>query len=129
MKEWLRESMGSAAGEVVTPRGSAPYCASSAIGAIIDRANSTGANEQPMLSLWNLHRMMNERRMVQLADGRVGKIVRVDTTFPGSTTTVTIWTNSSEWNGPASGSGPASGPGISKVPLADIVGEVERRSA
>lgn len=82
-----------------------------------------------MLSLWHLHQMMNERRMVQLADGRVGKVVRVDTTFPANTTTVTIWTDSSEWNGPASGAGPASGPGISKVALADIVGEVERRSA
>lgn len=82
-----------------------------------------------MLSLFNLHQMMNERRMVQLADGRVGKVVRVDTTFPANTTTVTIWTDSSEWNGPVSGNGPPSGPGISKVPLAEIVGEVERRSA
>lgn len=67
--------------------------------------------------------------MVQLADGRVGKVVRVDTTFPANTTTVTIWTESSDAQGPASGSGPASGPGISKVSLAEIVGEAERRSA
>jgi hypothetical protein len=82
-----------------------------------------------MLSLWHLHQVMNERRMVQLADGRVGKVVRVDTTFPANTTTVTIWTDCSEGNGPASTEGPASGPGISKVPLAEIIGEAERRSA
>lgn len=82
-----------------------------------------------MLSLWNLHQLMNERRMVQLSDGRVGKVVRVDTTFPANTTTVTIWTDSNEWNGPASGAGPASGPGISKVSLDEIVGEVAKRSA
>jgi hypothetical protein len=85
--------------------------------------------ENNMLSLWNLHQLMNERRMVQLSDGRVGKVVRVDTTFPANTTTVTVWTDSNEWNGPASGSGPVSGPGISKVALAEIVGEVEKRSA
>lgn len=78
---------------------------------------------------------MNERRMVQLADGRVGKVVRVDTTFPANTTTVTIWTDSNDWNAPSSGAGPSSaagpssGPGISKVALSEIVGEVERRSA
>ncbi len=80
-----------------------------------------------MLSLHNLHQMMNARRPVQLADGRVGKVVRVDTTFPANSTTVTIWTASSEneWLGPESG------PGISKVSLAEIVGAVEgeRRSA
>ena len=56
--------------------------------------------------------MMNERRMVQLSDGRVGKIVRVDTLFPDNATTVTVWTNVNEADGPASASGPASGPGI-----------------
>lgn len=67
--------------------------------------------------------------MVQLADGRVGKIVRVDTTFPANTTTVTVWTDSSEPSGPASSAAPASGPGISRVLLSEIVGEVEQRSA
>jgi hypothetical protein len=70
---------------------------------------------------------MNERRMVRLADGRVGKIVRVDTLFPDNATIVSIWTDSSEY-GPAS-SGPASGPGISKVAITDIVGEAARESA
>jgi hypothetical protein len=68
---------------------------------------------------------MNERRMVRLSDGRVGKIVRVDTTFPDNATTVTVWTNVDDGHGPISASGPASGPGISKVSLTDIVGELE----
>ena len=68
--------------------------------------------------------MMNERRMVQLSDGRVSKIVRVDTTFPDNATTVTVWTNVNEADVPASTTGPASGPGISKVSLTDIVGEL-----
>jgi hypothetical protein len=62
--------------------------------------------------------MMNERRVVQLSDGRTGKIVRVDTLFPDNATTVTVWTD-----------GPMSGPGISKVSITDIVGEVVRQSA
>jgi hypothetical protein len=77
-----------------------------------------------MANLRHIHQLMNERRMVQLADGRVGKVVRVDTTFPENATTITVWTNSNEAQGPASTSGPASGPGISKVSLSDIVGEV-----
>jgi hypothetical protein len=60
--------------------------------------------------------MMNERRMVQLSDGRIGKIVRVDTLFPGNATTVSVWTDSKS-------------PGISKVALSDVVGEAEKKSA
>jgi hypothetical protein len=71
--------------------------------------------------------MMNERRMVRLSDGRVGKIVRVDTLFPDNATTVTVWTDSND-DGPLS-SGPVSGPGISKVAITDIVGEAARESA
>ena len=83
-----------------------------------------------MATLRHLHQMMNERRMVRLSDGRVGKIVRVDTLFPSNATIVTVWTDSNEWaapnsNGPSSITGPASGPGISKVEIADIVGEAE----
>ena len=74
-----------------------------------------------MATLRHLHQMMNERRMVRLADGRVGKIVRVDTLFPDNSTTVTVWT---DFTGPIS-TGPMSGPGISKVALTDIVGEAE----
>ena len=56
---------------------------------------------------------MNERRYVRLADGRTGKIVRVDTTFPANDTMVTLWTDS------------ASGPGVTKVRLDDVVGTSE----
>ncbi len=80
-----------------------------------------------MATLWYLHRLMNERRMVRLSDGRVGKIVRVDTLFPDNFTTVSIWTDSND-EGPLS-TGPVSGPGISKVSLNDIVGEAVRESA
>lgn len=91
---------------------------------------------------------MNERRMVQLVDGRVGKVVRVDTTFPDNTTTLTIWTNTSAdgspvssgpvsngpvSNGPVSSgpvsSGSISGPGIAKVSLSEVLGEAARQSA
>lgn len=85
------------------------------------------ASNQRMATLRHLHQLMNERRMVRLADGRVGKIVRVDTMFPDNATIVTVWTDSND-NGPLS-TGPASGPGISKVPMTDIVGEVVRESA
>lgn len=80
-----------------------------------------------MATLRHLHQMMNERRMVRLSDGRVGKIVRVDTLFPDNATIVTIWTDSND-EGPLS-TGPVSGPGISKVSIADIVGEAVRESA
>ena len=80
-----------------------------------------------MATLRHLHQMMNERRMVRLSDGRVGKIVRVDTLFPGNATTVTVWTDSND-DGPLS-TGPVSGPGISKVSITDIVGEAARESA
>jgi hypothetical protein len=69
-----------------------------------------------MATLRYLHQLMNERRRVQLSDGRTGKIVRVDTLFPGNATTVTIWTESN-------------GPSIAKVSLSDIVGEAEKQSA
>jgi len=60
--------------------------------------------------------MMNERRMVLLSDGRIGKVVRVDTTFPGNATTVSVWTDSRS-------------PGVAKVSLADVVGEAAQKSA
>jgi hypothetical protein len=59
---------------------------------------------------------MNERRLVQLSDGRVGKVVRVDTLFPENTTTVTVWTSST-------------GPGIAKVALSEVLGEVALQTA
>jgi hypothetical protein len=69
-----------------------------------------------MATLRHIHQLMNERRTVELTDGRVGKVVRVDTTFPANSTTVTIWTK-------------AGGPGITKVSLAEVVGEAARESA
>lgn len=62
-------------------------------------------------TLRHIHRYMNDRRRILLADGRVAKIVRVDTVFPANDTTVTVWTDSD-----------ASGPGVSKVRLDDVVG-------
>jgi hypothetical protein len=53
---------------------------------------------------------MNDRRRVVLADGRTGKIVRVDTVFPANDTMVTVWTDASQ------------GPGVTKVRLDDVVG-------
>lgn len=63
-----------------------------------------------MATLRHLHQIMNERRMVQLSDGRTGKIVRIDTSFPGNCTTVSVWTGSSA-------------PGVAKVASSDVVGE------
>jgi hypothetical protein len=88
-----------------------------------------------MMTLRHVHRLMNERRMVQLVDGRIGKVVRVDTTFPDNNTTVTIWTNTAaSADGSPVSSGPItprplSGPGITKVALAELVGEVALESA
>jgi hypothetical protein len=65
-----------------------------------------------MATLRNIHQLMNERRLVQLSDGRVGKVVRVDTTFPTNTTTVTVWTSET-------------GPGVSKVSLSEVVGPAQ----
>ena len=47
--------------------------------------------------------------MVRLADGRVGKIVRVDTTFPANKTEVSVYTLG------------AQGPGIAKVDRKSVV--------
>jgi hypothetical protein len=68
-----------------------------------------------MASLRHIHQIMNERRLVQLADGRTGKIIRVDTLFPGNDTQVTVWTPDS------------SGPGLAKIErfeLKDVLGAV-----
>jgi hypothetical protein len=69
-----------------------------------------------MASLRHIHQIMNERRLVQLADGRTGKIMRVDTWFPENDTQVTIWTANN------SGAGPSEG---ERVGLKDVVGVVE----
>jgi len=58
-----------------------------------------------MMTLKTVRKMQDARKPVQLDDGRVGKIVRVDTTFPGNRTEVSVYTFSQE------------GPSIAKVPL------------
>ncbi len=66
-----------------------------------------------MASLRQIHQIMNERRLVQLADGRTGKIIRVDTLFPDNDTQVTVWTPD------------RTGPGLAKVErveLKDVLG-------
>ena len=60
--------------------------------------------------------MMNERRRVLLSDGRIGRVVRVDTTFPDNSTTVSVWTDSKA-------------PGVAKVSLSEVVGEAAKQSA
>jgi len=67
-----------------------------------------------MATLRHLHQLMNERRLVQLSDGRTGKVVRVDTLFPDNATTVTIWTDA---------------PSVAKVALAEVLGEARQQSA
>jgi len=65
-----------------------------------------------MASLRHIHQFMNERQLVRLADGRTGKIIRVDTLFPDNDTQVTVWT-------------PDDRPGLAKIErfeLKDVVG-------
>ena len=58
-----------------------------------------------MLSLRAVQKLQDNRSQVKMDDGRVGKIVRVDTTFPGNETIVSVYTTSEK------------GPGIAKVSL------------
>ncbi len=58
-----------------------------------------------MLTLRRVQELQDKRSVVRLADGRVGKIVRVDTTFPANKTEVSVYTLD------------AKGPGIAKVGL------------
>jgi hypothetical protein len=46
-----------------------------------------------MASLRHIHQIMNERGSVRLADGRTGKIMRVDTLFPDHEVKITVWTS------------------------------------
>ena len=52
--------------------------------------------------------MQDHRSVVQLEDGRVGKIVRVDTTFPENRTEVSVYTED------------AQGPSVVKVGLSRL---------
>jgi len=58
-----------------------------------------------MLPLRVVQKLQDERAPVALDDGRLGRIVRVDTLFPGNETVVSVYT---ELEG---------GPGIAKVSL------------
>lgn len=58
-----------------------------------------------MLTLRRIRALQDRRSVVRLEDGRVGRIVRVDTTFPANETEVSVYTED------------ARGPGIAKVSL------------
>jgi len=60
-------------------------------------------------NLRSVHRYMTDREPVVLADGRTGRIVKVDTVFPANTTTVSVWTDTPR-------------PSVAKVTLASVVG-------
>jgi hypothetical protein len=61
-----------------------------------------------MLTLRAIHQLQDEHGLVELEDGRVGKIIRVTTTFPANTTQVSVYTQGPE------------GPGIAKVDLSAL---------
>ncbi len=70
-----------------------------------------------MADLRRIHQYMNDREQVVLDDGRVGKIVRVDTHFPEQSTTVSVWTESEN------------GPGVTKVDIAHVLGPADKATA
>jgi hypothetical protein len=70
-----------------------------------------------MMNLRQIHRCMTDRRRVELDDGRLGKIVRVDTVFPANQTTVSIWMETSQ------------GPGVAKVDIRRIIGPAPESKA
>jgi len=63
-----------------------------------------------MADLIRLQQYMKERRRVLLDDGRTGKIIRLDTAYPGHRTIVSLWTESLE------------GPREAKVDIQRVVG-------
>jgi hypothetical protein len=70
-----------------------------------------------MANLRRIHQLMTERRWVKLDDGRTGRIVRVDTTFPAGATTVSVWTNDFP------------GPSVAKVDATRVVGPVGKKAS
>ena len=70
-----------------------------------------------MADIRHIHRYMTDRRRVLLSDGRTGKIVRVDTTYPEGNTTVSVWTEDDK------------GPGVAKVDLGNVVGPAEEAAS
>lgn len=63
-----------------------------------------------MADVHDLHKVMVDRRRVVLDDGRTGKILRLETAYPGPRTTVSLWIDG------------ADGPGLAKVDVRRIVG-------
>jgi len=61
-----------------------------------------------MMTLKTVRKMQDARKPVELDDGRIGKIVRVDTLFPGNHTVVSVYML-------------GEGPGIAKVTLDRLV--------
>lgn len=72
-----------------------------------------GAYITLMLTLRRVQELQDRRSVVRLADGRVGKIIRVDTTFPANKTEVSVYTMG------------ALGPGVARVSLELLTGESE----
>jgi len=70
-----------------------------------------------MSNLRHIHQFMTDRRQVLLDDGRVGKIVRVDTVFPKNSTTVSIWTETQQ------------GPGVAKVDMKSVLGPAPKKAS
>ena len=60
---------------------------------------------------------MTDRRSVLLDDGRTGQIVRVDTSFPDGSTTVSVWTETKQ------------GPGVAKVDIGRVVGPAKLKKS
>lgn len=63
-----------------------------------------------MADLRHIHEYMTARRRVMLDDGTTGRILRLDTAFPGRQTTVSMWTECVE------------GPQMAKVDLGRVIG-------
>jgi hypothetical protein len=79
--------------------------------------DTIGGYNNRMLSLRRVQELQDRRSLVHLTDGRVGKIVRVDTIFPDNKTVVSIYTNG------------AQGLGIAKVSLEQLLSSAPEGSA
>ncbi|MBW2529624.1 MAG: hypothetical protein JRI23_35935 [Deltaproteobacteria bacterium] len=63
-----------------------------------------------MADLRHIHSYMTARRRVMLDDGTTGRILRLDTAFPGPHTIVSMWTECVE------------GPQLAKVDIRRVIG-------
>jgi hypothetical protein len=64
-----------------------------------------------MADLRLIQRYMAERKPVVMEDGRVGRILRVDTAYPERSSTISVWIDTP-------------GPGVAKVNIRDVRGPV-----